>query len=176
MARNQNPADPKAPSLAQTLFQGQKSPKKRKKLSVLEQWIEVRIQGGRTVTTLFPSNQYLMERAKTMWPAPELVYRRFNFPDGVPEEYRWAGRSEERSKLGGAGIQRMTVDTWLTLLDRETEIPRPGYRSSTVPEHVGPTGVGNLPRPKDRGECECRVCQKNHEKLEENSPGLYDAS
>lgn len=32
--------------------------------------------------------------------------------------------------------------------------------------HVGPTGVGNLPRPKERGGCDCEVCARNREVLE----------
>jgi hypothetical protein len=171
VSENDKLADGKTPTLSQTIFQGQKSPKKRKKVQVLEQWVEVRIEEGRTVTTLYPSNQTLLDRGKAMWPAPELVYRRFNFPDGVPDEYSWVGITENRKRLGGCGIQRMTVDTWLEMMDTEDEeIHRVGYQSSTVPKHVGPTGTGNLPRPKDRGECECPVCQRNQAILDADSP------
>lgn len=162
MPEKEKPGSEKALTPAQSLFQGQKSTKKRKKVQVLEQWIEVRIVDGQTVTTLYPSNQAVLERGKRMWPAPDLVYRRFNFPDGVPSEYKWVGLTEERSRLGGSGVQRMTTDSWLELIQKETEETPPGaYQSSIVRSHVGPTGVGNLPRPKDRGECECRVCERN---------------
>lgn len=148
------------------LFQGQSSQKKRKKLHVLEQWIEVRLRDSKTVTMLYPSNENLLERGKAMWPPPDLVYRRFNFPDGVPEEYRWVGMTEQRATLGGSGLQRMSPDTWLRLMEQEAEIPRPGFKSSIAPRHVGPTGVGNLPRPRERGECECPVCRRNQEILD----------
>ena len=144
------------------LFKGQKSVKKRKKLYLLEQWVEVVVEDGKTITRLYPSNKNLIERGKTMWPAPDLVYRRINFPGGVPEEYRWVGMTEDRANFGGAGLQRLTPDTWLKVIEREgPEIPREGYQSSVLPGHIGPTGVGNLPRPKERGGCDCEVCVHN---------------
>ena len=145
------------------LFQGQNHAKKRRKIALLEQWVEVTIdEEGKTVTRLFPSNKNLIEHGKGMLPSPELVYRRLNFPHGIPPEYAWTGLREEQKPLGGCGLQRMTTDQWLDVIDREApEIPRAGYRSSYAPEHIGPTGVGNLPRPKERGGCDCDVCTKN---------------
>jgi len=43
---------------------------------------------------------------------------------------------------GGAGIQRLTYETWLQISEKEEKMPG---------GHAGRTGVGNLPRPKDRG-------------------------
>jgi hypothetical protein len=152
-------ASEKPPIFSGQLFQGQTAAKKKKKVRVLEQWVEVRIENGKTVTRLYPSNKFLMERGQAMWPPPDLVYRRFNFPDGVPEEYWWVGLTPERAKLGGMGVQRMTPETWADVTKREgPEVPREGYQSSVVPGHLRPTGVGNLPRPEERGGCECAVC------------------
>ena len=50
------------------------------------------------------------------------------------------------------GIQRMSVDTWLEVIDRE---------KASGTGHVGPTGVGNLPRPMARGGCDCETCAGN---------------
>jgi hypothetical protein len=36
----------------------------------------------------------------------------------------------------------MTYETWLAVIEREKDTPG---------QHAGPTGVGNLPRPKERG-------------------------
>ena len=36
----------------------------------------------------------------------------------------------------------MTWDTWLQVIEREKQTPG---------QHAGPTGVGNLPTPKERG-------------------------
>lgn len=149
-------------SRADSLFQGQNSAKKRKKLYVLEQWVEVTIEDGKTVTTLHPSNQNVIERGKKMWPRPDLVYRRLNFPHGVPPQYDWVGLDAVQRQYGGCGIQRMTTETWLQVIEREApEVLREGFRSSIAPEHIGPTGNGNLPRPKERGGCECAVCVAN---------------
>jgi hypothetical protein len=141
---------------AQRLFQGQNAPKKQRKIQVLEQWVEVEVEEGVTKTTLLPSNEELIEVGKTMDPPPEYVYRRFHFLNGVPQEYAWAGGTAEIRERGGAGVQRMLVDTWLDVIEREKE---------RGDGHIGPCG-GNLPRPKERGGCDCEVCTKNAAILE----------
>ncbi len=144
------------------LFQGQNHPKKRKKIVRMEQWIEVRIRDGQAVSKLYPPNDTLIKEGQKMLPPPEFVYRRINFPDGVPHEYDWTGISEAQRKLGGCGIQRMTVDTWLEVIDRE-KLREDG--------HVGPTGVGNLPRPREHGECGCKTCVHNQAILDARAAG-----
>jgi hypothetical protein len=150
-SRRKSASPPESPKTrAQLLFQGQNNPKKQKhkKLPRMEQWIEVRIEEDGTVkTTLYPSNEQLIEDGQEMWPAPELVYRRINFPDGVPPEYYWATSDEQVRKFGCCGIQRMTIDIWLETIDRE---------KLRTDGHVGPTDVPNLPRPD--GTCTCPVC------------------
>ena len=141
---------------AQRLFQGQNAPKKQRKIQVLEQWVEVEVEEGVAKTTLLPSNEELIEVGKTMDPPPEYVYRRFHFQNGVPEEYVWAGGTADIRERGGAGVQRMLVDTWLDVIEREKE---------RGDGHIGPCG-GNLPRPKERGGCDCEVCTKNAAILE----------
>jgi hypothetical protein len=137
---------------AQTLFQGQNHPKKQRRLVILDQWFEIESEDGRTITTAYPSNEKLIEEGKGMLPPPELVYRRLNFPNGVPPEYYWATQNPEARELGGTGIQRMTVDTWLEVIERE---------AAEGTGHIGPTGVGTLPRPVEHGICECQVCTRN---------------
>ena len=142
---------------AQKLFQGQKSPKKRKKIQTLEQWVEIEVSPtGRTVTTQHPSNEILIQDGQKKWPAPEMVYRRMHFVHGVPHEYAWATSDERIRKTGGMGIQRMTVDTWLELIEKEKALGT---------GHLLPCG-GNLPRPEERGGCDCPTCSKNRAILE----------
>lgn len=137
--------------------------KKRKKHGgkpvVIEQWIEVEVENGRAVTKLYPSNEELKKKAEAMEDKPDLVYRRMNFPQGVPPEYAWVAPPDdvERRELGGMGVQRMTLETWLHVIERE---------AARGTGHIGPTGVGNLPRPMERGGCDCRVCKQNRELLE----------
>ncbi|MBV8072426.1 MAG: hypothetical protein JO270_21160 [Acidobacteriaceae bacterium] len=159
-----NPRGPFAPDAAkgknavkgraQELFQGQLSPKKmvRKRVTTLEQWVEITVEDGKSETKLYPSNEELIKRGQKMWPAPDLVYRRLNFVNGVPPEYEWTRNDEIRRQSGGRGIQRISVDTWLEVIDQEKE-------SGTG--HVGPAGVGNLPRPMVRGGCDCETCAGN---------------
>ncbi|HTU46008.1 MAG TPA: hypothetical protein VMF91_13145 [Bryobacteraceae bacterium] len=147
---------PKTP--AQQTFQGQNHPKKQRKIPLLEQWVQITVEDGRTVTRLFPPNEKLIEQGQTMDPPPELVYRRLEFIGGIPPEYHWSSSSHpERFQTGGAGIQRMTADTWLEVIERE---------KASGTGHIGPTGVGNLPRPKERGGCDCEICTHNREILE----------
>jgi hypothetical protein len=149
--KTKEPEPPK--TRAQALFQGQSHPKKRKKIVRMEQWVEVRIRDGQTVTRLYPSNDELIKCGQRMLPPPEFVYRRINFPDGIPPEYNWAGpKNEIHRERGGCGIQRMSVDTWLNVIDRE---------KSREDGHIGPTGVGNLPRPQEHGPCACPTCTRN---------------
>lgn len=74
---------------------------------------------GKTVTTLHPSNEILKQDLEKKWPAPELVYRRMHFVHGVPHEYGWATSDERIRVAGGMGIQRMTMATWLKLIEKE---------------------------------------------------------
>lgn len=141
---------------AQQLFQGQNHPKKRKKITVLDQWVEVEIVDGKTITTLYPSNEELIKYGQEMLPPPEMIYRRFHFVDGVPPEYDWTTGNAKTREIGGAGIQRMTVDTWLEVIERE---------KASGTGHLGPCG-GNLPRPEERGGCDCELCTQNRAVLE----------
>lgn len=139
-------------SRASGVRQGKKTSKKREKISVLDQWIEVRIEDGKTITEFYPSNEKLIEEGQAMDPLPDLVYRRLNFLDGIPPEYAWTSNDPDQRAQGGCGIQRMTIDAWLQVIENEK-------LSGTG--HIGPTGVGNLPRPKERGGCECPLCTQN---------------
>ena len=136
---------------AEAVFQGQNHPTKLRKIPILDQWIEITVTDGQTRTRLFPPNDRLIEQGQAMLPPPQLVYRRLNFLNGVPEEYSWAISDPQTLANGGMGIQRMTVDTWLEVVEREKTNPS---------GHIGPCG-GNLPRPKQRGGCDCEVCTHN---------------
>jgi len=142
---------------SERMFQGQLHPKKQRKISTLEQWVEVRIEDGQTVTRLYPSNEELIKRGQRMLPPPDLVYRRLHFPHGVPAEYAWCANDHTTRERGGMGIQRMEVDTWLEVIERE---------KAAGTGHVGPTGVGNLPRPMARGGCDCETCAANRALME----------
>ncbi len=135
---------------------------KKQAFGVVEQWLEVRITEGVTTTAYVPENAELLDEIKEAMEKgeaePEMVYRRMNFPDGVPSEYAWTnlhdpGQCEKTlagvwcplcsvHTNGGHGIQRMTFATWKQVIEREKETPG---------GHAGPTGSGNLPRPKERG-------------------------
>jgi hypothetical protein len=148
---SQPPAPPSAP-------RAPRSPKKTTPPLPLEQWVQVTVVQEKTVTKLYPPNDVLIKKAHKMDPPPELVYRRFDFVNGIPPEYHWTALSTpELFETGGAGIQRMTFQTWLEVIECE---------AASGTGHIGPTGVGNLPRPLHRGGCECHVCSHNSEILD----------
>ena len=91
-----------------------------------------------------------------MKPEAELVYRRLNFPEGVPSEYDWTVPDDNVRRYGGGGVQRMTLATWRELSRIEEE--RGGG-------HINETGQGNLPRPREHGGCECALCIENERRL-----------
>ncbi len=149
----QKAATPNTPS--GRMFQGQRHPKNRKKYIRLEQWAEIRIVDGKTVTTLYPTNEDLIRKGQALLPPPDRLIRRLNFPDGIPPEYDWTGvENDDHRRFGGLALQRMTIDMWLDAIKREAE---------TGDGHVGP--VFNLP-PFKR-ECDCPTCRANEALLEE---------
>ncbi|MBV8553190.1 MAG: hypothetical protein JOY54_17980 [Acidobacteriaceae bacterium] len=150
-------AEAEAKTAAQQLFQGQLHAKKQRKIPILNQWIEIEVRDGKTVTTYYPPNEELIKDGQAMAPPPELVYRRLCFVNGVPEEYAWTTNDPVVRESGGMGIQRMDVDTWLEVIEKE---------KAGGTGHVGPTGHGNLPRPMERGGCDCEVCSHNRAVLE----------
>src|SRR2546421_317991 len=90
-----------------------------RKMETLEQWVQVTIEDGKTVTKLYPSNEEMLKRLNAMDTPPDMVYRRLNFVHGVPVEYFWATPDPVRRKNGGHGIQRMAVHTWLKAIEDE---------------------------------------------------------
>jgi hypothetical protein len=90
----------------------------------IEQWIEVRNVNDDVVTEFYPSNEELQQRIETAKRTPDFVYRRLFFPDGVPIEYQWTRPRGGMSTNGGFSMQRMTVETWLSLRQKERETGR----------------------------------------------------
>jgi hypothetical protein len=94
-------------------------PKKEPEPVVIEQWVEVRKIENRPITQFHPSNDELEERLKTTQPTPQFVHRRIFFPEGVPSQYQWTRPRKSHVTNGGLAIQRMTVETWLSLREIE---------------------------------------------------------
>ncbi len=146
------------PTAAQLLFRGQKCVTERRKKPVwLRQDVEIRVVDGFAVTELWPSNAELIAAGQAMMPAPTGVLRRLHFPDGIPAEYDWVGvRDAEMRQRGGSGVQRMTVDTWLEVKEREEAEPD---------GHLLPVPKLRRGRDEHAGACECPVCRKGVEIL-----------
>jgi hypothetical protein len=103
------------------------------------------------LTTLYPANEILQASVEPLDPEKDLVYRRFHFVHAVPEEYAWTTADPAIRANGGVGVQRMTVATWSQQIERERTFGE---------GHLLPCG-GNLPRPEERGGCDCQVCAQN---------------
>jgi hypothetical protein len=133
-----------------------KGKKKRREIIRLEQWVEIEICDGQTVTTLYPPNEVLRKEALEMDPPAEFVYRRLNFPHGVPFEYGWATDDPLRCARGGHGVQRMTFQTWQEMIERER---------LSGSEHLSACHA-QLPRPEEHGPCDCPTCLACAERIE----------
>ncbi len=129
----------------------------------LEQWIEIRVEGGKAVSTFYPPNNELEQIRQKMDPKPELIYRRFNFVDGVPPEYYWVRGPSELLLYGGHWLQRVLPEEWLLLM--AAELNRSG--------HAAPARYPQ-PRPEAWGPCPCPACTREREQ----TPGKsrYDTS
>src|SRR5437660_5541495 len=94
-----------------------------------------------------------------MWPAPEYVYRRMFFPDRVPDEYAWTcTMNPEVRAYGGLAIQRMAIEDWLEVIQKEAE---------RGDGHIGPGINPNLGRAPEYGDCDCPSCTHNRKMEEE---------
>jgi hypothetical protein len=121
---------------------------KKPELVVLEQFVEVTVRNGVTVTELYPPNSEMLELLAGMDPPPDRLYRRFNFRGSVPPEYHWATRDPLRWLYGGGALQRMRPAYWLGLIVEE-ELSGTG--------HLRPCREP-MPRPAETGGCACHVC------------------
>ncbi|MGC2657254.1 MAG: hypothetical protein WA324_04700 [Bryobacteraceae bacterium] len=95
----------------------------------VEQWVEIRNVKNQVVADFTPSNDELAAEIEQKKVRPTLLYRRLNFPDGVPSKYQWTRPRSGMATRGGMAAQRMTIETWEKL--REIE------RESGLPERTG---------------------------------------
>lgn len=100
---------------------------------IYEQWIEVRCTGNEVATEFIPSNDELEQMIAEADPKPDLIYRRICFPDGVPKLYEWTRPRKGQAELGGLAMQRVTLDTWRDLMQKER-----------LTGHVEPSGLPAL--------------------------------
>jgi hypothetical protein len=134
--------------------------KKKDRTQVVGQWFEIEVIDGVTKTTAYPANEEVEKRIakkeeETGRPV-ELVYRRLNFINGIPDEYAWTTSDPLQRKFGGLGIQRLRVADWRQHILAETH----GHlRASDF----------HMPRPEDRGGCDCRACRAMTERLKKEA-------
>ena len=122
---------------------------KKPKLKLLEQWIDIQARDGKTVSTFYPPNDELEELRLEMDPPPDLIYRRLNFVGPVPKEYSWTGPDERCRRWGGHALQRLIVEDWLWVLEKER-------RSGSI--HALASRA-QQPRPEQFGPCPCFRCK-----------------
>jgi hypothetical protein len=113
-----------------------------------EQWIEIDVREGKTVTLYYPPNEEFEELRLKMDPPPDMIYRRLNFLRGVPLEYLWVDVTPEFKKYGGLFLQRITVEEWPYLMQLEKESTHPHAISARFPQD----------RPPVLGVCPCARC------------------
>lgn len=85
----------------------------------LHQTVVVKIVDGQTITAMYPSNDEEMRVAKNGSESKRAI-RRFEFPDGVPEEYHWVFPDADDRRPGAARQVEMSARLWRDLASRET--------------------------------------------------------
>ena len=127
--------------------------KKAKPPVTHQQWVEVRVVNGETVSTFYPTNEEFEKERLELDPPATLIYRRLNFVNGVPKEYAWTQPPPQVAQYGGHFLHRMKVEDWQHVL--ETERAQGNHR--VVPSQNPQT------RPESLGPCPCAACTKERE-------------
>jgi hypothetical protein len=132
--------------------------KKQDRTQVVGQWFEIEVVDGVTRTTAYPANEevekMIAKKEEETGRPVELVYRRLNFINGIPKEYSWTTSDPLQQKFGGLGIQRLRVEDWRRLILEEAG------------GHLIPSAF-HMPRPDDRGGCDCKACRNMAERIQE---------
>ncbi len=95
----------------------------------IAQLVEVEEVNGQCRTSYYPTNQKLLEQVAGC-PKPPLFFKRWvSFTGGVPPEYAWVQPDSIQKVTDTIGVQNMSFDDWLELIERE-KTARAG--------HIGP--------------------------------------
>src|SRR5262249_23002955 len=90
----------------------------------LFQTVVVKIVDGKTITTMYPSNEEEMRVAKNAGQSKRAI-RQFEFPDGVPEEYHWVFPEINKRRAGAMRQVEISARLWQELAERETRHAKP---------------------------------------------------
>jgi hypothetical protein len=112
-----------------------------------EQWIEITVENGVTVTTRYPPNIEFEKLMREMNPKPDLIRRRLNFVHGVPREYDWIRPTPNFRLYGGLFLQRVLPSDWPYIALMESLLPS-GHLVSTPNPQARPLACGPCPCPR----------------------------
>lgn len=118
-----------------------------------DQWIEITVEDGITVSTFYPPNAEFEKLMCEMEPRPDLLYRRLNFIHGVPREYNWVAPTPEFRLYGGLFLQRILPSDW----------PYISFMENLKPGHHAISAPNPQPRPAAWGPCPCPQCTEERE-------------
>jgi hypothetical protein len=135
--------------------------KKTKRFIRHEQWIEIEIREGKTVTSYYPPNDEFEELRLKMDPPPDMIYRRLNFVHGVPLDYMWVNPTPDFQLYGGLFLQRITLEEWPSILAAEKQ----SLHGMVIPARFP------QPRPAVLGPCPCVRCTA--ERADPSKPSRY---
>jgi hypothetical protein len=127
--------------------------KKLKKLVIHQQWIDITKKGDGQTSVFYPPNDEFTRMMEDMDPKPDLIYRRLNFINGVPEQYTWTSPDARAEAYGGHALVRMKVEDWPLALKEE----RLNGNKFAVPP------ARQQPRPEQFGPCPCPRCTAKRE-------------
>jgi len=131
-----------------------KKPKAKKPVTH-EQWIDIRCVDGKLVCNFFPPNKEFELERQDMDPQPDLIYRRLNFINGVPQEFNWTHPTDSVRLYGGHFLQRMKIKSWLKVMAAER------FEGRNIPICCDDP----QPRPEAYGPCPCERCTNERDDM-----------
>ena len=89
----------------------------------VQQWVEIEVKDGRTITTCSPSNEQVMKDVAKRSERPLFLTRTLNFPRGIPPEYDWACHTDMQQTFPCIARQTVLYSQWLDVIEREKSTP-----------------------------------------------------
>ena len=89
----------------------------------VQQWVEIEVKDGRTITTCSPSNEQVMKDAAKRSERPLFLTRTLNFQRGIPPQYDWACHTDMQQTFPCIARQTVLYSQWLDVIEREKSTP-----------------------------------------------------
>ena len=90
-------------------------------IRVRDQYIDVTIRHGKTITKYNPPNSQLDQEMREESVPMDFIVRRITFHHGVPAEYYWTNPGPTIALTGGTAIAICSIEEWPALMKAESQ-------------------------------------------------------